>query len=54
LSALSIQAPRLIEPEHAWDRPSSHCTALFGLNLSKNLLECLENDRKARPALAKH
>jgi hypothetical protein len=54
LSAISIPAPRLIGPQRARDQPSSHCIALFGLNLSKNRRDWLETDRKRRRALAKH
>jgi hypothetical protein len=54
LSAMSIQTPRLMAPEHVRDQPSSHCIALFGLNLSKNRRDWLETDRKPARALAKH
>jgi hypothetical protein len=51
---MSIQTPRLMAPEHVRDQPSSHCIALFGLNLSKNRRDKLETDRKPARVLAKH
>jgi hypothetical protein len=54
LSPISIPTPRPMAQEPARDEPSSHCIALFGLNLSKNRRDRLETDRKSRRALAKH